>query len=161
MSDKLVPTLLTLVIVVVLFALIWWGWRGRVRRQSDVAEVTPAPRDLMSRATTRVDGMYVVTTYTDQPLERIARHGLGVRTNAEAVVAPDGVFINRQGAPDVFIPRHDLRAVSTTSGMVGKFVSVTGSWCSPGTSGTRAWTPASAPARARGRTNSRTRRRPC
>ncbi|MCT1455825.1 PH-like domain-containing protein [Kocuria rhizophila] len=122
MSDKLVPTLLTLVIVVVLFALIWWGWRGRVRRQSDVAEVTPAPRDLMSRATTRVDGMYVVTTYTDQPLERIARHGLGVRTNAEAVVAADGVFINRQGAPDVFIPRRDLRAVSTTSGMVGKFV---------------------------------------
>ena len=34
MSDKLVPTLLTLVIVVVLFALIWWGWRGRVRRLS-------------------------------------------------------------------------------------------------------------------------------
>ena len=122
MSDKLVPTLLTVLIVVVLFALLWWGWRGRVRRQSGLSELAPPPRDIVARATARVDGMYVVTTYTDQPLERIARHGLGVRTTAEAVVAPDGILLNRQGAPDVFIPRHDLRAVSTTSGMVGKFV---------------------------------------
>lgn len=122
MSDKLVPTLLTILIVVVIFALIRWGWRGRVRRQAGLAAPAQAPRDLLQRATARVDGMYVVTTYTAQPLERIAGHDLGVRTNAEAIVAPDGVFLNRQGAPDVFIPRADLRAVSTASGMVGKFV---------------------------------------
>lgn len=122
MSDKLVPTLLTILIVVVIFALLWWGWRGRVQRQSGLQELPQAPRDLMQRATARVDGMYVVTTYASQPLERIATHGLGVRTTAEAVVAPDGVFLNRQGAPDVFVPRDRLLGVSTTSGMVGKFV---------------------------------------
>ena len=120
MSDKLLPTLLAILIVVVLFALAWWGWRGRIRRQSDVPQLPQAPVDLLDRIVTRADGMYVVTTYTAQPLERIAIHGLGVRSNAEAIVAADGVLINRQGAHDVYIPRDQLRSVS--SGMVGKFV---------------------------------------
>ena len=122
MSDKLLPTLLAILIVVVLFTLVWWGWRSRIRRQSDVQPLPQAPVDLLDRLVTRADGMYVVTTYSSQPLERIAIHGLGVRSNAEAIVAEDGVLINRQGAPDVYIPRERLQSVATASGMVGKFV---------------------------------------
>lgn len=122
MSDKLLPTLLAILIVVVLFALVRWGWRGRIRRQSDMPQLPQAPVDLLDRLVARADGMYVVTTYTAQPLERIAIHGLGVRSTAEAIVAEDGVLINRQGARDVYIPREQLRSVATTSGMVGKFV---------------------------------------
>lgn len=122
MSEKLLPTLLTIAIVAVVFALMWWGWRSRVRRQSGLPDPPQPPADLLDRVTARADGMYVVTTPTAQPLERIAVHGMGVRGNAEVLVAQDGVLINRQGAPDIYIPRDRLDAVSTTSGMVGKFV---------------------------------------
>lgn len=122
MSDRLLPTLLTIAIVVLLFALVWWGWNSRIRRQSGLAELPQAPQDFLDRTMARADGMYVVTTYTNQPLERIAIHGLGVRSNAEAIVAQDGILLNRQGAQDVYIPREHLRSVATTSGMVGKFV---------------------------------------
>ena len=122
MPEKLLPTLLAIALVAAVFALMRWGWRARIRRQAWLPPLPAPPADLLERVTARAEGMYVVTTYSAQPLERIAGHGLGVRTNAEAIVAPDGVFLNRQGAPDVFIPREDLRAVSTASGMVGKFV---------------------------------------
>ena len=118
----LVPALFTVALILVLFTLMWWGWKGRLRRQSHVTAPPQAPADLLDSVTARADGMYVVTTYTGQPLERIAAHGLGVRSNAEAVVAEAGVLLNRQGARDVFIPREQLLSVSTTSGMVGKFV---------------------------------------
>ena len=122
MAEKLLPTLLTILIVAVVFALMRWGWRSRLRRQSGLPEPPPPPADLLERVSARADGMYVVTTPAAQPLERIAVHGLGVRGNAQVLVAEDGVLINRQGAPDIYIPRERLHAVSTTSGMIGKFV---------------------------------------
>lgn len=122
MPEKLLPTLFTIALILVLFALVWWGWRSRLRRQSDVPEPPRMPADALESVVARADGMYVVTTYEGQPLERIAAHGLGFRSKAEAVVTVTGVLLNRQGAQDVFIPRERLRSVSTTSGMVGKFV---------------------------------------
>lgn len=122
MSEKLLPTLLTIAIVIVVFALMRWGWRSRIRRQSGLPELPPPPADLLERVSARAEGMYVVTTPTGMPLERIAVHGMGVRGNAEVLVAEAGVLINRQGAPDIYIPRERLQAVSTTSGMIGKFV---------------------------------------
>lgn len=122
MSEKLLPTLLTIAIVAVVFALMWRGWRARIRRQSGLPQLPEPPADLLERVSVRADGMYVATTHACQPLERIAVHGMGVRGNAQALVTDAGVLLNRQGAPDLYIPRERLHSVSTTSGMVGKFV---------------------------------------
>jgi hypothetical protein len=53
-------------------------------------------------------------------LDRIAVHGLGVRSNAWFRVGQAGVFIERAAAPDVFIPKEDLDGVQAAPGIAGK-----------------------------------------
>ncbi|WIG18919.1 ABC transporter permease [Kocuria rosea] len=121
--DQLSTVLVTVIVLAVLFALLRRGWRTRVRRQSGIAAPAGPPEGIEEREPRLVvPGMYVSTTETGAPLERIAAHGLGVRARATALVHDDGVLLDRQGAPGLFVPAADLVAVGTSSGMVGKFV---------------------------------------
>lgn len=121
MGDKTLPLVVTLAIIVLLFALIGAGWRNRLRRQRHVAPLPPVPAET-GPALATVGGQYVVTTTTGDWLDRIAVHGLGIRTNATLRVFPDGVVLDRSGAQSLYIGRDRLVDVSTTSGMAGKFV---------------------------------------
>jgi hypothetical protein len=119
--DRLGPGLAMLALAVVLAALMWIGWRGRLKRQSGI----PAPRPVPEAAGAeryRCSGQYVVTTTAGDWLDRVAVHGLGVRTDADAVVLEEGVAFDRSGAGAFFIPREDLQDVGLASGMAGKFV---------------------------------------
>jgi hypothetical protein len=121
--DQLTTVLVTVLVLAVLFALLRRGWSTRVRRQSGIPAPAAPPAGLEEREPRLVvPGMYVSTTETGAPLERIAAHGLGVRARARALVLEDGVLLDRQGAPALFVPAADLVAVGTSSGMVGKFV---------------------------------------
>ena len=101
-----------------LFAL---GWRGRRRRQADIPRPRPLPEDLeMPRF--EADGQYVATTAAGDWLDRIAVYGLGVKSTATAAVFAEGLLFARNGAPDVWIDRADLRGVRLERGMAGKFV---------------------------------------
>ncbi|KUG61860.1 MULTISPECIES: hypothetical protein [Kocuria] len=121
--DQLTTVLVTVLVLAVLFALLRRGWTTRVRRQSGIPAPAAPPAGLEEREPRLVvPGMYVSTTETGAPLERIAAHGLGVRARARALVLEDGVLLDRQGAPALFVPAADLVAVGTSSGMVGKFV---------------------------------------
>lgn len=121
--DQLSTVLVTVLILAVLFALLRRGWTTRVRRQSGIAAPPAPPAGIEEREPRLVvPGMYVSTTEAGAPLERIAAHGLGVRARATALVHDDGVLLDRQGAPALFVPAADLVAVGTSSGMVGKFV---------------------------------------
>lgn len=118
---KELSLILTLVLIAVALVLIWLGWRNRLRRQSDVEPLPDMPAEL-GAALAVADGQYVATTTAGDWLDRIAVHNLGIRTNAELSVHPEGVLFDRSGAGPVFIPAASLTGVRQESGMAGKFV---------------------------------------
>lgn len=119
--DWLMPVSLAVGVTAVLLGLAALGWRNRQRRQNDIGAPDPAPANL-PEPYCRAEGQYVVTTTAGDWLDRIAVHGLGVRSNATAEVSSSGILLARRGAPDVFIPRSSLRGVRLERGMAGKFV---------------------------------------
>ncbi|KRE82779.1 PH-like domain-containing protein [Arthrobacter sp. Soil764] len=119
--DKILPGLAMLAVVAVVFVLLAVGWRNRLKRQSDVEQlpqVPAAPGEPIATA----EGQYVATTTAGDWLDRIAVHGLGIRTNATLAVYPHGVLYERSGAPALYIPASALTGVRQDSGMAGKFV---------------------------------------
>jgi hypothetical protein len=114
---------LTVIAVIAIVALMWWGWRNRKRRQQDLAAPTPVPGPLLEATPLAgAEGMYVNTVRGRDYLDRVAVHGLGLRTNARLEVHPDGVVVLRQGSGNFLIPAADLVQVGLDSGMSGKFV---------------------------------------
>jgi len=119
--DKLPFFLIMLALAVGIFALLAVGWRNRLRRQADVDPLPEIPGEL-GAAVAVADGQYVASTTAGDWLDRIAVHNLGIRTNAELSVHPEGVLFDRSGAAPVFIPAASLTGVRQESGMAGKFV---------------------------------------
>ena len=121
MEKELLAGLITAVLIAVALGLIWLGWRNRLRRQSDIEPLPPGPAGLGEPLLT-AEGQYVATTTAGDWLDRIAVHGLGIRTNAQLSVHPEGVLLDRSGAAPLFIPAAGLSALRQDSGMAGKFV---------------------------------------
>ncbi|WP_407709489.1 hypothetical protein ACJJV6_17950 [Arthrobacter nitrophenolicus] len=119
--DKILPGLAMLAVIAVVFVLLAIGWRNRLKRQSDVEQLPPVPAAPGEPITT-AEGQYVATTTGGDWLDRIAVHGLGIRTNATLSVYPHGVLFDRSGAPALYIPAAALGGVRQDSGMAGKFV---------------------------------------
>lgn len=119
--DRIPAGLAMLAFAVVVIALLGIGWRNRLRRQADVEPLPEVPAAL-GTPLAAADGQYVASTTSGDWLDRIAVHGLGLRTNAELTVYPDGVLFDRSGAGPVFIPAARLTGIRQDSGMAGKFV---------------------------------------
>ena len=113
---------LTVLLIGVFGGLCWLMWRGyqsRAARQADVPEpasAAPSPIDPDGG----VEGVYGSTTTHGDWLDRIAVHGLGVRSNARVVVTGEGVFFAREAAPDLFIPAADVVGAELAPGIAGK-----------------------------------------
>lgn len=113
----------SLAIILIAGLLLWLGWRGRRRRQAAV----PAPQEvpdrlLESEPRIGAEGMVVGTVAAEDHLDRIAVHGLGLRSHGRVEVHGDGVAVLRAGARNYLIPRSALTHVRTNRGVVGKFV---------------------------------------
>lgn len=119
--DKILPGLAMLAVIAVVFVLLAIGWRNRLKRQSDVEQLPPVPA-APGEPITAAEGQYVATTTGGDWLDRIAVHGLGIRTNATLSVYTHGVLFDRSGAPALYIPAATLGGVRQDNGMAGKFV---------------------------------------
>lgn len=103
-----------------MFALFWWGWSGKLRRQAALAPLPDMPS--LSAPQAVFAGHYVSTTTAGDWLDRLAAHGLGIRTRCRVEVHGTGVWIQRFGARDLFIPQGQMRGAHAAAGMAGKFV---------------------------------------
>ncbi|GAB4067654.1 hypothetical protein GCM10028777_24320 [Angustibacter speluncae] len=118
--------LLLLLLVPLLWGLMWWGWRGRSRRQAAVAAPAGAPGRLGDAVVGPLEAVYVSSTRAGDWLDRVVVHGLGERSAASVAVHPEGVLVARTGAPDVWVPVDALDDVRRDRGAAGKFVDAEG-----------------------------------
>jgi hypothetical protein len=114
--------LLTLAVLALLsgvYWLMWRGWKNRAAWQADLpVPSSAAPGDAVFGAPS--EGVYASTTVSGDWLDRIAAHGLGVRSNARISVGKSGVLVAREAAPDLFIPADDLVGAQLAPGIAGK-----------------------------------------
>ena len=100
--------------------LMWRGYRHRAGRQADLPQPASAAPGEGLDPDEGVEGIYASTTTHGDWLDRIAVHGLGVRSNAMLTVANEGVFFAREAAPDLFIPAADIVGAELAPGIAGK-----------------------------------------
>lgn len=118
--DRVVLTLLTLLVALGGAALMRRGWRGRQQRQGDLPP-PPAPPVPRGRVLVgAVPGLVVGTTTAGDWLDRIAVHGLSDRSTADLVLTADGVHLEREGLPELYLPLAALHAAEPGDRLAGK-----------------------------------------
>jgi hypothetical protein len=120
--DRLLLTLGTLALALVAYAGMLKGWRSRQQRQSDLPPPPVAVGDAATLAGP-VPGLFVGTTSADSWLDRVAAHHLSDRAAGQALVASDGVHLERAGLPELFVPWAQLDRADVETALGGKVVS--------------------------------------
>ncbi|NAZ84596.1 PH-like domain-containing protein [Kineococcus indalonis] len=117
---RFVWTIVLLVALLLLWRMMFSGYRGRALRQKML------PRPIGSRdwqgMRDAFEGVYVSTTDAENSLDRIAAHGLGTRSAVAVGFVEEGVGFLRQGARSFVVPTADVVGVGHGPGMVGKWV---------------------------------------
>lgn len=129
---------LLVLVVIVFFALcvtgMWFGWRGRARRQSAILAEFPAPptwvtegngerpKDLVDPET----GVYVGSTIAGDWQNRIAIGDIGFRAAATMSLSRQGLLIDRTGASPLWIPAELLVSARTDRALAGKVMGIEG-----------------------------------
>lgn len=113
---RLLLTAATAAVIAVALLGLRRGWRRRGQRQQwpalpPIPPLTPGPT---------ITGKYMGTVRAGDWLERIVAGGTVAR--AEVSAADEGLLLDRQGEPPLFLPAAALREVATAPGMVTKVV---------------------------------------
>ena len=124
-------TRLVLVLACVAFLLLmllgmWWGWRNRARRQSELPELPAVPADIGGELAPRLEGVYVGSTFASSWQDRVVHGGLGLQANATATLHAAGVLIERDGAEPIFLPREAITGARLAPGLAGRVVGAGG-----------------------------------
>lgn len=113
--ERLGLTAALLAVTALVVWLMWRNWRGRADRQSWVVLPTLPGKDFESDY--EFLARYVASVSTEDWLDRIAVHGLGVPGRSEVLVGSTGVLLRREGALDLFLPAGDILEVTSAKGI--------------------------------------------
>jgi hypothetical protein len=118
---RALPVIIIAALTVLALVGMYWGWRGRLKRQEALPHPQSAPAELGAEIL-RFDCLYVATTLAAQPLERIAVSGLGFPGQAGVLVTEHGVALSIAGGSDAFIPAADLIGVGRATWTIDRAV---------------------------------------
>lgn len=121
MGKYTVAAIVLIVVVALLFLAVAIGWSARRRRQSGLPALAVPPATT-GEPSYDEEALYIVTTRADEPTDRIAVHGLGVRAHAVVTVVPEGIVLGLAGRPDAFIPRDALVGVGHATWTIDRVV---------------------------------------
>lgn len=116
--------LILVLVVLACFLLAVWGmrvgWRRKARSQSAVVPPFPQRPEDPGEPVLEAEGLYVSTTTAGDWQNRIVTRGMGLRGRAVLRRYPDGVEVDRAGAPGFWIPDSSLIGVRRASAIAGK-----------------------------------------
>jgi len=112
---------LVVAFLLILLALMFFGWRRRQRSQAGIPRPHTLPDDLEA-ASLSLSGFYVATTVAGEPLNRIAVAGLGYRARATVGVHAAGLALAIPGQAPIFIPATDIRSVQKATWTIDRAV---------------------------------------
>ncbi|MBE1874977.1 hypothetical protein [Myceligenerans pegani] len=127
--------------VVIGLALLYLVLTGRRRLASRTSAVVPAPPEVPAEVAAAfggalatgpepvfgpVEATYVSSTLHGDWLARVGAHQLGDRALARVSVLDSGVFVERDGTRDLWIPVGTIRSAQLAPGMAGKYVGADG-----------------------------------
>ncbi len=121
-GDRVLLTVTMLAMVGALYLLMLRGWRSRQRRQSDLPVPPAAPAVRGEEVAPVAGGLFVGTTFADDWLDRVAVHDLAHRSAGWLVVTADGVHVEREGLPDLYLPYGVIVRAFLGDALAGKVV---------------------------------------
>ncbi len=107
-------------LVAVIFAAMWFAWRGRARRDASVATGTRIPQGALIARFPHV--FYISTSPVGEPLTRVAAPALRYRSYGEVEVREDGVVLQLRGEDTVYFDAEQLRGSGLAARRPGKAV---------------------------------------
>jgi hypothetical protein len=96
------------------------GWRSRQRRQGDLPPPPQPPERVAPVLVGAVPGLFVGTVFSGDWLDRVAVHSLSDRSAGFLAVAEDGVHVDREGLPELYLPWGVLHDAETGDKLAGK-----------------------------------------
>jgi hypothetical protein len=118
--ERAALTLGMLLLVALLYLLMLKGWRSRQRRQGDLPPPPAAPEVRGEILVGAVPGLFVGTTFAEDWLDRVAVHDLAHRAAGWLVLTTDGVHVEREGLPDLYLPYDCVEQAATGDALAGK-----------------------------------------
>lgn len=125
-ADRVALTLGTLLFAVVVYALMLKGWRGRQRRQADLPAPPVPPQERGRVVVGTTPGLFVGTVVSGDWLDRVAVHRLSDRSTCEVVLTTDGLHIDRESLPPLYLPVTDVVSAEVGDKLAGKVMGAGG-----------------------------------
>jgi hypothetical protein len=120
--DRVLLTLATFAFAGGCYWLMLRGWRSRQRRQGDLPAPPAPPAVAAPVVVPAVSGFWVGTTSEHDWLDRIAVHGLGDRAKSALTVRDDGVHVDRDGLPHLWLPFDAVVHAEPGDALAGKYM---------------------------------------